>query len=186
MIDEKGAAAALKEAWRKGGYRFVLSNGILYLRADEWGFRGSLDWVPNKILGLVTEHFGSNLEDRDSFRLKKDEAEQSITLDQELSWWQKIDEDLHDTLVPVQQTPLTMNGFEIWQEQRQLKTRMVDPGYTRIIEKERRQEAKTREKGNGYTLLWHTMAGTVAYVLAETDDEGKLDRLDGWPWCGEG
>ncbi len=187
MLDETRAAAAMKEAWKKAGYRFVLSRGILSVRAEDWGFQGALENIPVKVLGLITEHFGCFPEDGDAFELKKDEAEQSVMYDQEASWWEQIRGILDSgELVPMKQTPLTMNGFEIWQEQKALKTRMVDPGFTRIIEKARRQEAETRAEGKGLTLLWHSMAGTIVYVMAEQDDEGKLERLDGWPWCGEG
>jgi hypothetical protein len=186
MLDEKGAAAALKEAWRKAGYRFVLCNGILSVRAEGRGFQGALENIPVKVLGLITEHFGSFPEDGDAFELRKDEAEQSVMLDQEANWWEQIRGILdNDALTAMKQTPLTMNGYEIWQEQGELKTRMVNPGFTRIVENERRQEAEVR-RGNVGTLLWHTMAGTIAYVMAEVPEEGKLDRLDGWPWCGEG
>ena len=77
MLDEKKTAAALKEAWRTGGYRFVLSNGILSVRTESWGFQATLTNVPAKVLGLITENLGSIIEDGSAFLLKKDCAEQS-------------------------------------------------------------------------------------------------------------
>lgn len=183
MLSEKGAAGALKEAYRKAGYRFVLSGGILSVRAEGWGFQGSLQNIPAKVLGLIAEHFGAFPEDGDCYELRKDQAEQSVMLDQEASWWEQIRLLLDGDCAGMQQTPLLLNGFEIWQEQRQLKTRMVDPGRTRIIDSDFRQQAATAV-GHIGTLLWSSLGGTVAYVLAEIPEEGKLERLDGWPWCG--
>ena len=134
MLDEKRTAAAMKEAWRKGGYRFVLSSGILSVRAEGWGFQGKLENIPNKVLGLITEHFGFFPEDGDCFELKKDEAEQSVMYDQEASWWEQIRGLFDEDHAAMLQTPLLLSGFEIWQEQRGLKTQMIDPDRTRIIE----------------------------------------------------
>ena len=185
MLDEKGVVAALKEAWRKSGYRFVYSNGILSVRAEGWGIQGALENVPAKVLGLIAEHFGSFPEDGDAFELKKGAAEQSVMYDQEAGYWEGIRQLLDADKTPMRQTPLTYNCYEIWQEQRELRTRPVDPGKTRIVENARRQDAKVAV-GHPGTLLWTSMAGTIAYVLTEPPEEGKLDRLDGWPWCGEG
>lgn len=186
MLDEKRAAAAMKEAWRRGGYRFALVDGILSVRAEGWGFQAALENIPVKVLGLIAEQFGSFPQNLDAFELKKDEPEQSVMLEQEASWWEQIrgllDAEGH---IKMRQTPLLLNGYEIWQEQQTLKTRRVDPDRTRIIDSDRRQEAEVRP-GHFGSLLWHSMSGTVAYVMAEVDEEGKLERLDGWPWCGEG
>lgn len=185
MLDEKRAAAAMKEACRKGGYRFVLCNGILSVRAEGWGFQGALENIPAKVLGLIAEHLGSFPQDLDAYELKKDAPEQSVMLDQEGSWWDGVRGLLDaEEKIPMRQTPLLLNGQEIWQEQQTLKTRRVDPDRTRIIDSERRQEAEVRP-GHIGTLLWRSMAGTVAYVMAEPDEDGRLERLDGWPWCGE-
>lgn len=186
MLDEKRLAAAMKEAWRGAGYRFVLCNEILSVRADGWGFQAAVTNVPPKVLGLITEHLGSIMEDGFAFLLKKGEPEQSVMLDQEGTKWADIRRILKTgTLAEMKQTPLTLNGFEIWQEQTGLKTRMVDPANTRIIENGFRQMAKAETDGYNGLLLWTSMAGTIAFVLAEPDDDGKLDRLDGYPWCGE-
>lgn len=185
MLDEKGAAAAMKAAWRLDGYHFVLSNGILSVRGTGWGFQGALENIPVKCLGLIAEHFGIFPEDGDCFKLRKDEAKQSVMYDQEAGYWEGIRKLLDADKTPMRQTPLTYNCYEIWQEQKELRTRPVDPGKTRIVENARRQDAKVAV-GHPETLLWTSMAGTIAYVLTEPPEEGKLDRLDGWPWCGEG
>ena len=186
MLREKCLASAMKEAWRGAGYRFVLSNEILSVRADGWGFQAALTNVPPKVLGLITEHLGSIMEDCFAFLLKKDEPEQSVILDQEATKWADIRDILkRGELAEMKQTPLTLNGFEIWQEQTSLKTRLVDPSNTKIIEHGFRQLARAETDGYNGILLWTSMAGSVAFVMAEPDEDGKLDPLDGYPWCGE-
>lgn len=186
MLDEKKTAAALKEAWRRTGHRFVLSNGILSVRTDSWGFQAALTNVPEKVLGLITEHLGSIMEDGFAFLLKKDQPEQSVMVDQEASTWAKMRGILSSgILTPMKQTPLTINGFELWQEQRKLKTKIVDPGYTRIIDTDFRQDGKAEVEAGTGIIFWTSMVGTIAYVMTEPDADG-LDRLDGYPWCGEG
>ena len=185
MFDERKTAAALKEAWRTGGYRFIFINGILSVRADSWGFQAALTNVPAKVLGLITEHLGSILEDGSAFLLRKDCAEQSVMVAQEAEAWARIGEVLNNgALVSMKQTPLDYNGFEIWQEQKSLKVRMVDSGLTRIIDTDFRQDGMAEE--DSLMILWKSMAGTVAYVMAEMDKDNGMERLDGYPWCGEG
>lgn len=185
MIDEKGAVAALKEAWRKGGYRFVYSNGILSVRAEGWGIQGALENVPAKVLGLIAEHFGSFPEDGDAFELKKGAAEQSVMYDQEATWWDAVRQLFDGEHADMRQTPLTLNYWEIWQEQRELRTALVDPARSRIIENNYRQQAAIVPGKTG-TLLWKSMGGTMAYVQADpAADPAKTARLDGFPWCGE-
>ena len=186
MLDEKKTAAALKEAWRRGGYRFVLTNGILSVRTDSWGFQASLVNVPAKVLGLLTEQLGAIMEDGFAFSLKKDQPEQSIMLDQESCIWYKVRKVLENgDFSPIKQTPLSYNGLELWQEQRKLKTCLVDPGYTKIIDTDFLQEAKS-DLETGRLMIWTSMAGAIAFVMAEPDKDNGLERLDGYPWCGEG
>lgn len=184
MLDEKGTAAALKEAYRRGGYRFVYTNGIFSVRADRWGFQAALTNVPAKVLGLITEHLGSIVEEGFAFLLKKDQPEQSVMVDQEITAWQGIRTVLDaGRLAGIKQTPLTYNGYALWQDQRKLKTCLVDPGVTRIIEKDFLQEGMA-DLETGNLILWTSMGGTIAYVMAEPDKDYGLDRLDGYPWCG--
>ena len=185
MLDEKGTAAALKEAYRRGGYRFVYTNGIFSVRADRWALQAALVNVPAKVLGLITEHLGSIVEEGFAFLLKKDQPEQSVMVDQEITAWQGIRMILDGgRLAPIKQTPLSYNGYELWQEQRKLKTCLVDPGITRVIEKDFLQEGRA-DLETGNLLLWTSMGGTIAYVTAEPDKDNGLERLDGYPWCGE-
>lgn len=184
MLDEKKTAAALKTAWRGGGYRFVLSNGILSVRTDQWGFQAALSNVPAKVLGLITEHLGAILEDGDAFLLKKDSAEQSLMLDQEASTWTKMRGYLDSSgLASMQRTPLSWNNLEIWQDQKTLKTMMMDPDDTRIIDTEFLQDGLGAQEWG--IILWKSMGGSVAYVFADPAEDG-LEHLDGFPWCGEG
>lgn len=186
MLDEKRLAAAMKEAWRGAGYRFVLCNEILNVRADGWGFQAALTNVPPKVLGLITEQLGSIMEDGFAFLLKKGAPEQSVMIEQEASRWTGIRRILdHGALAAIKQTPLTLNEFEIWQDQARLKTVLVDPANTRIIDASFRQMARTESDRNSSLLLWTSMAGTVAYVMTEPDEDGKLERLDGFSWCRE-
>ena len=185
MLDEKKTAAALKEAWRRGGYRFVLTNGILSVRTDVWGFQAALVNVPPKVLGLITEHLGSIMEDGFAFLLKKDSAEQSVMLDQEAIIWLRIRGTLDHAATPCKMTPLSYNGLEVWQEQGHLGCAVFDPGDTRIVEDQQRQDARC--DGSPSLLLWSSMAGTIAFARGEIDpDAAWLDRVSGYPWCGEG
>ena len=183
MLNEKGIPSALKEAYRKGGYRFVLSRGVLSVRTDDWGFQAALANVPPKVLGLITEHLGTIMEDGCAFRLQKDTAPQGVMLDLEATFWDRM-RGLHGsgTMTPMKATPLTYHGFRVWQDQSRLLTRMVNPGFTRIVDPINLQEART--DADASLMLWNSIAGSLAYVNTEPEEDG-LERLDGYPWCGE-
>lgn len=187
MLNEKGTVAAMKEAWKHDGYRFILSRGVLSVRGEGWGFQDSCENIPSKALALIAEHFGGFPEDGDAYELQKKGAEQSVTFDVEASWWDGIRMLLDNREAEIKLTPLHLGGFEIWQEQRNLKCFAVNPNKTRIIDNEFLQSAETAGQQPS-VLLWNSMGGTIAYVAAggRQKFEELVARLDGFPWCGEG
>lgn len=60
---------------------------------------------------------------------------------------------------------------------------MMDPDDTRIIDTEFLQDGLGAQEWG--IILWKSMGGSVAYVFADPAEDG-LERLDGYPWCGEG
>lgn len=58
MIDERGLLAAIKDAWRTGGYGVVGNGGELVLQGSGWLAVLPRGIVPRKVLDLLVEHLG--------------------------------------------------------------------------------------------------------------------------------
>lgn len=180
MIDETKAAAALKAAY-KNGYHVEFSGEYISVRAGFWALRVKSEWFPSKLLGLIVEHIGAVPEPDTAYKLRKDEAPQCEELDVEETAWEKLLKDIEQSDL-IRKTDLTMGGDEIWQEQNKLRCVCVDPDYSRIIEAKKQQEAEVSED---LTMLCWKRPYLWAVVCAKSRTQ-RLERLDGWPWCGEG
>lgn len=58
MIEERSLLAAIKDAWRTGGYSVVGNGGELVLQGSGWLAVLPRGIVPRKVLALLVEHLG--------------------------------------------------------------------------------------------------------------------------------
>ena len=58
MIDERSLLAAIKDAWRTGGYSVAGNGGELVLQGSGWLAVLPRGIVPRKVLALLVEHLG--------------------------------------------------------------------------------------------------------------------------------
>lgn len=58
MLDEKRTAAALKEAYKTGGFRVAFAEGKVLIRTNHWAAEIEQDYICPKILGAIVEMIG--------------------------------------------------------------------------------------------------------------------------------
>ena len=189
MLDEKGTVAALKEAYKNGGYRVAFAEGKVLIRAATWSAEIEEEYIYPKILGTIVEHIGVLPEKPAAyFSQKKADPGMTCMLDDELSAWVKLHALANAATTPIRRTRLLMDGYEIWQTKQGLRACPMDPAYTRIIDESGAKQAFVRVDGEELSkeIYYKGFAETVIIYGVKYEKDGSLARIEGYPWMGEG
>lgn len=193
MLNETGLAARMREAWKSSGYTVTAKNGELMLNGIGWAVRARTDKLPRRCLGLLAEHMGGLPEDGDCVQLSKAQGAQNKISGAELSFWQDA-ERLCDDLVyddppaRVRQTPLTIGGYELWQNLRSMQVLRVRAELGRILDAEARSDGGfLGSEGRVAGAMIFDDGDVIAVVIPMArGDDAMLQQLDGFPWRGMG
>lgn len=189
MLDEKGAAAALKEAYKIGGFHVAFAGSKVLIRAGYWAAEIEKDYLFPKILGAIVEMIGVLPATPAAYIAGKlMDPGTTCSLDAELSAWDEIRERAKKAETRIRRTQLTVNGFEIWQTRDGLRARPMDGKYTKIIEEQGLGQAFVIKDGDelGTELFFKGFAETVVVCGVEFHDNAVVSRIEGFPWLGEG
>lgn len=188
MLDEKGMVAALKAAYKEGGYRVAFAEGRVMIRAGVWGVEIEAEYIYPKILETVVEHIGILPDDATAYLAHKDaDPGTTSSLDVELAAWAEIHRNAEEAKTHIKRTQLTLNDYEIWQTGEGLKVRPMDQRFTRIIEASGVKQAFIHMAGGelGQAIYFKGFAElAVIYGIEQKGD--NLTRIEGFPWLGEG
>ena len=188
MLDEKGTVAALKEAYKNGGYRVAFAEGRVLIRAGVWGVEIEAEYICPKILGTVVEHIGILPDDATAYLAHKDaDPGMTCSLDVELAAWAEIRKNAEEAKTRIKRTQLTLDGYEIWQTSEGLKVRPMAQRFTRIIEAAGVKQAFIQMAGGelGQAIFFKGFVElAVIYGIEKKGD--NLTRIEGFPWLGEG
>lgn len=185
MLNEKGLAAEMKAAYRGGGYTVAESQGKIMIKTGYIAVRYETKQFPRKCLGLIAEHIGE-LPEKICYKVSKESGAQTKLLDDELAFWDRIEARLSQSgLHRIKPSPLELSGFWLWQDQESLRVVAVDPEHSRVIDRKFFLDAHTTgELMDG--LLWSDTSGeAVVMPRSRSEHNAMLERLDGFPWCGE-
>lgn len=188
MLSERGMAAALKAAYKSGGYKAAFSEGKLLIRCNAWAVELDEDYLMPKVLGIVTEHIGVVPKTPAAyFCQKKMDPGSSCSLDDELNAWDKLREQAESADTPIRRTRVRLDGYEIWQTREGLRARPVNPDFTRIIDEAGLKLAFVRmEDGAPGKELWFKGFAEQAVICGVTyENNPGLARIEGFPWMGE-
>lgn len=189
MLDEKGLVAALKTAFKGGGYKAAFVEGKLLLRCGVWAVEMDEEYLMPKVLGVVTEHIGIVPGIPAAyFCQKKMDPGSGVSLDEELDAWVALREMFEAAATPIRRTRLLMDGYEIWQTGEGLRARPMDPDFTRIIDEEGIKMAFVRiEDGAPSKDIYFKGFAERAVICGVTyENNPGLARIEGFPWLGEG
>lgn len=136
IVNEKGLLRAMKAAYKSGGYKVAVDDKAgfeeIMIAAPGWTVVIEKKNTPRKVLGLITEHVGDIPKPKQAFQVSKKETQTEIF---------DVTTQLLEDLAIVRDkepsrakpTPLTLNGYPVWQRQKDMKTVRVDPAKEDIM-----------------------------------------------------
>lgn len=190
MLNEKRAAAALRDAYKGNGYKVLLNNGLISVRAGYWAFEIGEEFLPREVLGRIVEHIGVIPGNGEAYLCRKGNVGQTLSIDEELLAWESLREAARKARTPVRATRLFADGLQIWQETQKMRVVLIDPERLQIVDPDFYNTAMCAEGEDPPDRIFlcgldeHSLAVVIACERGEHD--GGLAHLDGFPWRGEG
>lgn len=174
MIDERGLLAAIKDAWRTGGYSVVGNGGELVLQGSGWLAVLPRSIVPRKVLALLVEHLGE-IPEGTAWKVYKKQGAQAQVVDMALEAVDTIRRELEGEPNPreVHRTAMTWKNREIWQTE-DLKVATFDPALAAM--------GVGDAMAYGRRLVWDDEGGLLVVAPHRDDIEDALrQRLEQLP-----
>lgn len=189
MLNEKRTAAALKDAFREGGYKVMFEGGFVSVTAGHWAFRVRTELLPREALGRIVEHIGVIPGENEAYFCQKGLIGQMTSLDETLAIWDRLKLLAEKAKTPVKRTRIYVYGFSAWQEKKNLRIVLIDPAYLQIIDPDFLNQGCciADDPETLDHIFFHGWDDELAVICVAKRDErdGGIDRLDGFQWGGE-
>lgn len=179
IINGDGLARAMKEAYRRGGYRVAVEDiggeDWVYIWCGYWATMQKREDVNRKVLGLIAQHIGLIPEEGQAFhtwRSKEAVAQAMIFADAERQVKAFMEMGGEFNPDPCAPTALTLGGNNIWQNTITGKILIVDPAYQQIIETKDMARAKCTDR-----CLIREDWDEKAWILCIDSEAEQLQRM---------
>lgn len=113
LLNERGLARALKQAYGHGGYFINNSAGQVIIYTGRWYIRATWDKFPVKALAAIVEHMGKLPTEECALFLSKDADPQCVLQEQvgdDVARWEAEAQSF-----PVRVVPVKVQGFQLMQ-----------------------------------------------------------------------
>lgn len=174
MIDERGLLAAVRSAWRGGGYEVVGNGQELVLRGQGWLAVLPRGIAPRKVLALLVEHLGE-IPEGTAWKVYKKQGAQAQMVDMALEAVDTIRRELESEPNPreAHRTAMTWKNWEVWQTE-DLKVATFDPDLVAM--------GVGDAMAYGQRLVWDDEGGLLVVAPRRDDIEDALrERLEQLP-----
>lgn len=174
MIDERGLLAAVRSAWRGGGYEVVGNGQELVLRGQGWLAVLPRGIAPRKVLALLVEHLGE-IPEGTAWKVYKKQGAQAQMVDMALEAVDTIRRELESEPNPreAHRTAMTWKNWEVWQTE-DLKVATFDPNLVAM--------GAGNAMAYGQRLVWDDEGGLLVVAPRRDDIEDALrQRLEQLP-----
>lgn len=174
MIDERGLLAAVRSAWRGGGYEVVGNGQELVLRGQGWLAVLPRGIAPRKVLALLVEHLGE-IPEGAAWKVYKRQGAQAQMVDMALEAVDTIRRELESESDPreAHRTAMTWKNWEIWQTE-DMKVATFDPALAAM--------GVGDAMAYGRRLVWDDEGGLLVVAPRRDDIEDALrQRLEQLP-----
>lgn len=156
IVSEKALIKAMNTAKKAGGYRCWVDGRRTVIYTGFWVVECLTAQLPRKVLGLLVEHMGTLPENGDTWLIVKKDVQKEVTaFGQGLI--AELDEAVGATMKP---TPLTLQGYELWQEVGNGRMLAFDPAAIGLAEEPVAMAVKNGEK----TVAAFTGQGSRVFV----------------------
>ena len=178
-LSESGLAKAMKKAYREDGYSVCLTESGLLIQGENWGIEILPDAVPNSIKSLIVLHSGAMPGKNEAIFACRGECGDLI-LESQIGTMEYLAERYTaGEAWKIKPTRLTLDGYRIWQTEKRLSVRLVDPDDQQILGGGIREAAAI---GNYiYCREWFGSA-YVAVAAIDPDDRLRIDHLEKVQW----
>lgn len=174
MIDERSLLAAIKDAWRTGGYSVVGNGDELVLQGSGWLAVLPRGIVPRKVLALLVEHLGE-IPEGAAWKVYKKQGARAQMVDMALEAVDTIRRELESEPNPreAHRTAMTWKNWEVWQTE-DLKVATFDPNLVAM--------GVGDAMAYGQRLVWDDEGGLLVVAPRRDDIEDALrQRLEQLP-----
>lgn len=188
VINEKALVAQMKEAYKNGGYRVLVSDSRMVFSNGYWLASIDKDNVPSKLLGMLAEHIREVPSEGQAYRVyktKEGTIAQSAILEDALkpllNMQEQRDEAWDDPAggPMMLQTPLTYNGMQLWQSLPGNDIYMIDPRFAAMISQKAEDVWKV---GNGLYVEGEISELWVLRVVEGAATE-RIKHLEAIAWA---
>ncbi len=181
ILSEKGLIKQMKEAYKAGGYDFVMDSQQIIVAAPTWLIRCSTRMFPKEALGLVVQHIGA-LPDHPCYHVSKAAVQTAMesVVRSTLEGMENLTPETGDAL---KKTCITWKGTEVWQRCKDLAIVRMDPALTDLVASMKIDAAVCSTEGiyvgfyGEASAVWLTGCKNV-----KDDDTLGMDYLSGYQW----
>ena len=187
-VDEKGLLAAMKRAYKGGGYEIAATEyqdePYLVIHGPGWTIAMLTAETPRKVLGLIAEHLGKIPEPEDGYAVSKDLGAQAEISSMILDMVERDANTLSELEITrenvCERTRLTWQGYNLWQNVGTLRVLPVDPTLEDLV------DTQDLPVAVGGLLSWDGRCSRVS-ILAEPveEDNPELVFLSGNQWTAQ-
>lgn len=136
VINEKALLSRMKDAYNSGGYTVAVNNHTHIILTGTWAAEIDSDNMPRDVIGLLAVHMGFLPEPETAHKITKTKEGPSV---QCMIYEEAIKpiEALENIVVAVAvtKTVLTLEGYNVWQQNLGLAVHLINPDLEALIRK---------------------------------------------------
>lgn len=162
LINEAGMVKAVKNSYKNEGYTVYNHGAVVSIFSVLWYVKCGWGVLPRKVLAAIVEHMGTIPQQDAPLFVEKGEDPQLAfpeTIRGEIARWCEGEAEGEAVMMPV-----TVKGFQLYQETVSGQCNGVDPIHLGIVERALAQKG-TAAVASGNRLLWKGDAGGQEAVV---------------------
>lgn len=172
IVNEKALIRAMNAAKKAGGYRCWVAGRRTVIYTGFWVVECLTAQLPRKVLGLLVEHMGTLPEDGETWLIVKKDVQKELT-----AFGQEAIMEMEEAEgKPIKPTPLTLQGYELWQQPDNGKMLAFDPAMMSLVDVLCAQAVKNGEK----TVA--AFSGAVSRVFIWNVEVPRTEELEVVAW----
>ena len=127
VINERPLIRLMNQRFKGAGYTVAVSGQRICLIGPNWTVWSNIEQLPRKVLGTLAEHMGKLPCAGTAYKPSKNMGCQSEIFETATAGAETIVAKVMDEGIRLFRTPLTFQGYDLWQAVEQLRMVMIDP-----------------------------------------------------------
>lgn len=135
VIDEKVLTKFMKKKFKGAGYTVAMCASRIWLIAPDWAVWCRVEQLPRKVLGLLAEHMGRLPGEGTAYKVNKAMGCQAELYDTSVKEIEETACFIENEGRRLFSTPLTFQGWDLWQMEGTERMVQIDPDLLALIKK---------------------------------------------------